>query len=33
MRKSKALVRNLLLMAACIIVFLVGAAIIAVQLG
>lgn len=33
MRKSKAAVRNGLLLAACIVVFLIGAAIIAANLG
>tara|TARA_R110002049_G_scaffold1062_1_gene7953 strand:- start:8633 stop:8734 length:102 start_codon:yes stop_codon:yes gene_type:complete len=33
MRKSKVVVRNALLLVACIIIFLVGAAIIAAKLG
>jgi hypothetical protein len=33
MRKSKAAIRNGLLLAACIVVFLIGAAIIAANLG
>ncbi len=33
MRKSKAMIRNALLLAACVIVFLIGAAIIAARIG
>jgi len=33
MRKSKAMVRNALLLVGCIVVFLIGAGIIAVNLG